>query len=371
MRFRWEACRRHPYYLVFWSDALLYRQGATVSHPAQLLLRQAAMQMIGAIGVTGEPVDPAKSFEELGGCDLDPAFLSGAIQPMTLRSVAVMLTRLLPASERAVLGAILTTSASDEYALDGDDADRSFQKIAALCRLAQLASPAMDSYPDTPLFYVHLGASQRTIVQAVKEQVRRWKQRRGITERRVHTSKLQSYLDVWDQREGWTGSGYQRSREHSFTEIMRQSKQSLSTIANQYTSAFQMITGRKFSPSLWWRLFGPLKLSELFVDRAEILSRPIRRHQQSPVRRPVPESVVAPVLQDAPGSGMVEEGSAVTDDLTLSDLRLDLKDFFNRGLSDEEIARRFGVRDPDEFAYAQARLSEFRNIQKKAAREPL
>lgn len=362
VRFRWEACRRHPYYLVFWSNARLYRHSEPDIHPTQLLLRQIAMLMLGAIGVTGEPVDPAKSFEELNEIEFDPAFLSGAVQPMTLRSVAAMLINALPRAERVVLGSVLTTSGDDECTIEGDDPNRSLQARQALCHLDQITSPALDSCPDLPLFYLHLGASQRTIVQDVEEQVRRWKQRRGIAERRVHTGKLQSYLQVWDQREGWTGGGYQQSCEHSFIDIMRQSKQGLSTVANQYRSAFQMITGQEFSPRLWWRLFGPLKYSALLKDPAEMLSRPIRRHMRSPVRRPVPESVVAYASQEESTLGMVEAMNVVEDDFTPNDILLDIEDFINKGLSDDEIARRLGATSPDEIAHAQIRLSEFREL---------
>jgi len=64
--------------------------------------------VLNSIGVTGEPVDPGTPFEKLG--DIDPAFLSGSIQPMTLRTMATTLINALPAAERAALGAIFTTS---------------------------------------------------------------------------------------------------------------------------------------------------------------------------------------------------------------------------------------------------------------------
>ncbi len=156
VRFRWEVSRRHPYYLVFWSNARLYRHSEPDTPAAQLQLRQAAMLMLGAIGVTGEPVDPAQSFEELDGGDLDPAFLSGTVQPMTLRSIAAMLIGALPQADRCALAGILSTSADDHCAVDGDTADRSLQKTQAMSRLAQICSPALDSYPVAPLFYIHL-----------------------------------------------------------------------------------------------------------------------------------------------------------------------------------------------------------------------
>ncbi|MCH8044526.1 MAG: hypothetical protein IID44_12490 [Planctomycetes bacterium] len=194
MEYRWEVTRRHPYYLVFWCEARLYHQREMGSDPEQGFLRHAAMLMLGLIGVNGEPVSPGTSFEDLGGCKIDPAFLSGAVQPMTLQAVSVMLINSLPPAERAVLGAILTTSGESEYAIVGDDAARSEQKRQALGRLAQMSSGALDSYPDAPLFYIHLGASLRSIERDLKNVVQRRKQRQGITERRVHTKKLPSSM---------------------------------------------------------------------------------------------------------------------------------------------------------------------------------
>ena len=194
LRFRWEATRRHPYYLVFWRDALRYRRGDIGDDPDQQLLRYAAMLYLGAIHVSGEPVSPDISFEELDGDDMDPAFLSGAVQPLSLRAVVAMLVNALPPAERALVGALLTTSGSAEYGVADDDELRTLQKHTAITQLMKYRSTALDSYPDAPLFYIHMGASQRTIAQDVAAQVRRWKQRRGIKEKRVHTKKLASYL---------------------------------------------------------------------------------------------------------------------------------------------------------------------------------
>jgi hypothetical protein len=122
----------------------------------------------------------------------------------------------------------------------------------------QLSNAALDSFPIAPLFYVHMGASQRTIAKDLGELVRRWKRKHSILERRVHTEKLQSYLDVWDQREGWVNGRYERSRERTFLEIARALKESPSSVASRYRSAFEMITGHAFSPRLWFRLYGPV-----------------------------------------------------------------------------------------------------------------
>src|SRR3954470_6293930 len=136
---RWEVTRRHPYYLVFWNEALLYRQGTPGDESAQALLRHAAAMMLGSIGVTGEPVDPGTEFEKLIEGHPDPAFLTGSVQPITFRAVVAMLINGLPPAERAAVGALLMTADGDEYALPGDNDNRDLQKQLALGNLAQLA----------------------------------------------------------------------------------------------------------------------------------------------------------------------------------------------------------------------------------------
>jgi len=358
--FRWEATRRHPYYIIFWSDVLRYRQQQDQSeNPAEVLLQYAASMMLGIIGIHSEPVDPSTSFKELDGDDdLDPAFLSGAVQPMTFRSMATAMINALPRAELMGLGAHFINAADEEYAIDGDGATGSLQRMLATLRLTQLSSPSLDSYPDSPLFYIHMGASQRTIVRDLEEQIRRWKQKRGITERRVHTGKLAKYLEIWDMREGWTGDGYDRTREEMLIEIAKQLKIPLSTVASRYRSAFKMITGHEFCPALWYRLLAPLKLSEVFNDPAQILSAPMRRRITSPIRRPVPETTLDSQVRGPGDVGTIEAESMICDDLRLTDFKIDLEELQERGLLEHEIAERLDC-SVDTIKYVQNRFNEF------------
>jgi hypothetical protein len=357
---RWEVTRRHPYYLMFWSNAALYHQNLLGDTPAQRVLRQVASLMLGAIGVIGEPVSPATNFEELCDGNPDPAFLTGSVQPMTFRAIVAMLINGLPPAERAYVGALLTTGGDHEYAMPGDDDERTAQKWTSLHNLGRTPSPTLDSYPDVPLFYVHLGASQRSIVRDMEDQVRRWKRRRGFSSAKVHTANLEEYLKVWDLREGWTDSAYDRSRELTLAEVGRRLKiGAISTVANRYRSAFEMITGHRFSPELWWRLFGPLKLSPMGGDASQILSAPTRRHLFSPVRRPVPDSVISPSIREGNVSRTLEGGTAIFDDINYRDRLIDLRDLIARGLSDDEIAKRLEIPDPEAVAYFRTRSDGF------------
>lgn len=356
---RWEVTRRHPYYLAFWSQALLYRRNQLGDPPEQRLLRWSAALILGAIGVTGEPVDPATSADALLGQHPDPAFLAGSVQPMTLRSVVAMLISALPPAERSFVGHLLSVSAEPEYAEAGDDTQATAQKRKAQALLARTPSTALDSCPDAPLFFVHVGASSRSITRDVQDQARRWKQRRGFGERRAHTDKLPTYLAVWDRREGWVQGGYELSRERPFADIAAELGEPLSTVVNRYRSAFEMVTGHPFAPELWCRLFVPLKYAMACGDPTVVFSASTRHRLQSPVRRPVPDSVVSPPTDQAHTSGTVERISAVSDSTELTDLLIDFKEMVGRQVPDGEIARRLGFGDADAVAALRARLDEF------------
>jgi hypothetical protein len=358
VQFRWEATRRHPYYLTFWQEAARYRADEEVESAERLLL-QAAHLMLGAIGAFGLPINPGTNFEELDDGSLDPAFLSGAVQPISMRVIASMLMRNMPTEELAVLGAFFMNAAGADYEVEGDDDNQSLQKLNAITHLDRIYSPFLDSYADIPFFYMHIEASQRTITQDVESHARRWKARQNIAEKRVHAIKLPQYLEVWDLREGWNGVEYDVREEHSFREIGDRLQKKVSTVANQHHHAFRMITGHDFSPELWMRLMAPLKRSELFQDAASILSAPMRHRMRSPVRRPVPDSVVSPVSDDG-ATTVVETESVCQDGQEATDQRLDIESMLRRGLGDDTIAERLEC-DLETVEYFRVRIEEFRN----------
>lgn len=355
---RWEVTRRHPYYLSLWEEVKRYRRGQPDDPPERKMFGYAATLVLGAIGVTGEPVSPVTPFSELIGAGGDPAFLGGSVRPMSLRSVVAMMLTALPPAERAFVGSLLLNSGMEEHHKDADPAMRS----AELDMLARTPSPALDSYPDAPLFYVHLGASQRAIVRDTEDQVRRWKARRGGESSKVHTAKLTEYLWVWDLREGWADGGYDHSRELPFVAVAAKLKQPLSTVVSQYRSAFEFVVGHPFVPELWWRVFGPLKYSRLFGDAKAAYSACARHRLRSPIARPVPDSVVSPVTDTTRTGTTVERGSAVTNDMRFTDMLIDLSDLIARGLPDEEIARRLDLDDPELVTNFRRHSEELRDV---------
>ena len=360
LQFRWEATRRHPYYVAFWESTLRYRQGEVGDDPEERMLRYVAHFMLAAIGAFGHPVNPATPYEDLDSQLQDGIFLSGAVQPMSLRAIAGILMGVLPPAELAVLGSLFMNAGHAEYSVDGDDERRSRQRLLAMSNLAQIPSPLLDSYPDAPLLYVRLETPQRTIIHDMEKLVGQWKRRRGIGERRVHTRKFPLYFEVWDLREGWIDGRYHLSSEHSFVAIAQRLRKPISTVISRYRSAFELITGRSFSPSVWARLLGPLKLGESLQSAEQILSAPVRHRLRSPVRRPVPASVVNPVATK-PSAASVTDERTTADDQEVRDFLLDLEGLIARGLPNDEIARRLEC-DVQTVEYMCQRHEEFRQI---------
>jgi len=300
------------------------------------LFGYAATFVLGAIGVRGEPPDPATPFEELTGPDHDPSFLSASVQPLTLRSTVEMLLVNLPPADRAFVGAILLNSGTADYDRESNADRRSIE----VDELRRTPSAALDQVPVAPLFYFHLGASQRSLVRDAQDQIRRWKAKRGLGSSKVQTAKLTEHLRVWDLREGWVDGRYDAARELAFDAVARRLRQPLSTITNRYRAAFEAVVGQPFKPALWWQVFGPLKFGSLLGD-AKTLDTASHRHRlTSPVRRPVPDSVVSGVNAEGESNSIVEGAAITNPDFDFNDMRMTLDDLIVRGLSDDDIARR-------------------------------
>jgi hypothetical protein len=169
-------------------------------------------------------------------------------------------------------------------------------------------------------------------------------------------------LEVWDRREGWNGSGYSPNRELKFANIAAELNLSMSTVANRYRAAFQMITGHTFEPTLWWRLFGPLKYNPLFGATDDILSAPMRRWLQPPVTRGVPDSVISPESNIAHGVGVVERLSAEMPQQNIVELIMDFTELMTKGASDEEIGRELDIAEKELVAKMREQISEIQKL---------
>jgi hypothetical protein len=280
------------------------------------------------IGVSGEPPDPATEFATLDSGSLKSAWLSGAIHPISLRGLVGLLLAFLPKETLGDIGSLFTNASSD------DDDEREPQ-MEALVGLSTLAAPGLDEFPNEPIVSINPAASGRQIEEAATNLLKEWKTERGLSEQRDRSDKYAEYLQVWDMREGWRGGSYDRSIERTLEDIAAELKLSPSTVNNHYRRAFELIVGYPYSPDLWRRFFGILKLSELGGAILGTVSR--RRPLKSPTRRPVPETIVTPAGDDSDEPGIATSGAECSDEAEYSDLLSDISSLIDLGRNDQQI----------------------------------
>ena len=319
INFRWEVTRRHPYYQGWWKAAHSHHRQEARKHPAESLLRQAGVVILAAIGVSGEPPDPATSFSDLEEADLKPAWLSGAVHPITFRGMAAILLSALPKDTLGKLGMLFLEAACD------DPEDRTSRVISSLCKLQTSDKAGLNDYADEPLVSINPATSARQATEAVGALLKEWKEQRDLAEQRDRSDKYSKYLEVWDRREGWANGCYDCTRERKFLEIAQEVKESPSTISNQYRRAFELIIGHPYAPSLWWRTMGVHKITEFGATSIFDGRRPTR----SPIRRPVPEAVVD-VSSD-------EVRHVTREESTYTELLTDIRLLLDEGNTNAEI----------------------------------
>jgi AraC-like DNA-binding protein len=335
IQYRWEVTRRHPYYQSLWLLARAYYRNEPVEYEVEPVFHQIAVAILGTIGVSGEPPDPATEFAELGAGKLRPAWLSGAVHPITLRNIASLLIAALPKETVGYVGLQLMEAGCD------DRENEPPQQAKALMNLATLDKPGLDCYLDEPIVSVNPAASGRQITAAVAESLKHWKSQRGLEEKRDRSDKYADYLRVWDLREGWTGASYDLSREKKLKEVAAELKMEPSTVAKHYRSAFEMIIGRPYSPGMWFRVFGVAKVADLTGDD---LLGPVthRRPSVSPTRRPVPETVLGCVSKEGESRSPSAESHAPESTNTAGIIE-QIRSLLNQESDDKRIADRLGL----------------------------
>jgi len=154
---------------------------------------------------------------------------------------------------------------------------------------------------------------------------------------RDRSEKLAEYIKVWDLREGWVDGGYDRSRERTLREIAQELGKNLYTTRNHYCSAFEMIFGHDYSPELWCRVMGQLKLAELTesVDARVSHKRPLK----SPGRAAAPESRVASTRAASGAPGLASGAVPSAGDAELRELFSDILTLVRKGAEDEQIRK--------------------------------
>ena len=329
LRMRWEVTRRHPYYQIYWKLARDLHDDPTPAHPEDLLWRQAAALVLGQIGVSGKPPDPATDFKHLSEDELQSAWLSGAVQPITMRGIAGVLMAALPKSSLCALSALMFEASKP------DGTDKPPTLATALQQLGRIELEGIDCFLDEPVVSINPAASAREIRKGLDQAIVKWKRERGLSERRNRSEKFDSYLRVWDKREGWTGAVYDRDKERTLREVARGLRQSITTVRNHYCRAFELIVGYPYSPEAWGTFFGVLKLTRLIQQRVSGVSS--RRPQRSKTRRDVPESRLLGSPNNEEARGPISFASTYSDQ-HVHEILLDVESLIEQGKTPREIA---------------------------------
>ena len=331
---RWEVTRRHPVYQAFWRPFELDGLPDAVHTHMEAVLDNLGDYLLSAINVGGARPNPNCEFEELGSEYWEQGWQSGAVHPFTNRQLAALLIATLPDEALGHVGLAMINAAHGKP-VNGESC-----KHHELRKLQTLDFEGLDAFVNEPIVAINPAASSRDINESMNSLVKSWKEERGLSERRTPVSKLRSYLEVWDSREGWYEGAYDRTRETTLREIANQRGVSVKTIHNQYRSAFKLITGHEYSVDHWVELFGTLKLSDLFggIGTAGRLRPLIEK-----TRRAVPESVlgsseIPSLLRTVPGN----ENESV-----MRILLDNIKRLIAEGENDEEIAKQLSLEHPD------------------------
>ena len=333
IRYRWEVNRRHPHYQDWWRYARAHFRNEPISNPREPLLRECGVAFLEMIGVVGDPPDPTVEFEELGAESLNAGWLSGAVQPITLRGLAGLLIAALPREIVGLVGLRFIDASKERYREEDDPS----WLAQALIELQELDHPALDSYLDEPIVAINPAASGRKVNAAIGILLQQWKEQRELTELRDRSDKFDEYLQVWDLREGWSAGAYDRALERKLMDVAADLDTSIGTVNNRYRSAFELILGHAYSPDLWYRVMGPHKLSELFGQQVGPVSA--HRPLKSPSRIVLPESVLRRRDAEIGQLGPASSAPAAAGDQDLRDLINDIRELLKRGLADEEIAK--------------------------------
>ncbi len=331
---QWEITRRHPYYLLYWEYARRYQRQESRSE-LQAELDFASVIILYLIGVTRDYPSPSTEATELTQGML-PAWLNGAIAPLTYRAMAAsLITELSPAC-REVVAALREVHAGDPNDTAG--------QLSVMTSWLRLKSPELDSIPAMPAVSINLQAPLEDILKAVESQVKVWKRERQVPNRRRREDKVKDYLKVWDQREGWIGDSYDPRCEMSLQEIAHAMKCSVETIRNRYQAAFRLIVGHEYSPELWDRLFAAFKF-QTFLKGKRSLRRPRRSRQQGRPRF-ITETDLHRPSGGRRGATLIESVHSASD-TDARQLLAEIRDFIQQGWDDQRISKGLTLRPVD------------------------
>jgi hypothetical protein len=292
-------------------------------------LIQSAAVILAAMGVSGCPPHPKLSLEEIGDLP-NAAWLSGSIHPLSFRAMESNLISYLPPSALATIAEVLFKSSQ------AASPNNQSQRFDAILELERLPIEALDQYSDEPYVSINPAASERDLQSALQQLLKQWKATRGLQQRRNRSKKFDSYLKVWDLREGWSEGHYDLAKELKLKDTAGQLRCPIATITKRYRRAFELITGHKYSPENWFAVFYALKLGGLNLSpRSAKVSQ--QRPRKTKSRSPVSVTRLLP------------EGAnwqpSVNDESLYQDFIIDVKDLIRRGVSTEVILTKLELSD--------------------------
>lgn len=332
VRFRWEATRRHPTYGLMWESARDFFTAAKSGNTEDWEKRPLAATTLNLIGVYGAAPDPRLELDELDEQVLSGSWLSSSLTRVTLKS---LIGRLLVALSPADFSRIMRDLSEAMESGDGEER----QRLAGLLALQKLDESLDRTVPEL-LVSINPEIANGLIQREIGTLLDEWRIHHKIEVGRDRSDKFPSYFEVWDSREGWEKGVYFSEKERTLREVAETLEISEANANSRYRRAFELITGYPYSPVMWVRFMGIVKLSQSSVEALGRIAR--RRPLRSRTPRDVPESVVSP-SEGTQGiiSGLSLEVSKENEELR--DLMIDISQKLESGMSNEEIRANLGI----------------------------
>ncbi|WDI43729.1 hypothetical protein [Bremerella sp. P1] len=332
VEFRWEVTRRHPAYVSFWEPAGEFFAAVLNATAQEEVVRPIAAVIVNAVGVSGAAPDPSLEFDELGDQGSSNSWRSGAISPLTIRGmISRLLVVLKPEEFRQIMQSMLDAMESKD--------DEVEQRMEALLSLQRIGEPLDNAFPE-PLVTINPRMANGIVKRDVDLLLSEWRDRLAINMGRDRSDKYVEYLQVWDAREGWEKGTYFADREQTLREVAETLGIDDANANSRYRRAFELITGYQYSPAMWVRFMGIVKLSQSSVEALGRIAR--RRPLRNRASREVPESVLSP-SEGTQGiiSGLSLEVGRANEELL--DLMIDISQRMDSGASNEEIQESLGI----------------------------
>ena len=268
---KWEATRRHPVYIVSWEPkkASKLEDDAGNALLSQEVVDASRIILLGAIGVDAEVAcSPATEFSELG--ELNSAWKSGAVVPMSFRKLAMLLVTHLPKDTLAFLGMTLVEASCEDKAVEAAGEEPGSKKLQSIRKIASADHDGLSLLCPEPFVSINPGASGRQVGREINNLLKQWKDKFDLEEVRERNNKHSEYFSVWDTREGWSNGAYKSGKRKTFAQIAQEKKVPLTTVHAQYKKAFKLITGHSYCFDAYFTLFGWFKFPGLFSNQADL-----------------------------------------------------------------------------------------------------